>query len=327
MAVCQDTRRDTVCLNTETQRHRENGLPGRGAQPCASMHFRFYPCFLLLLFTLIGCQPVVADVPRIALISAFDRELAPLLLKLDPDTTQTINGVTFRTGSLAGQNVVLFLSDVSMVNAAMHTQLALDHFTISRIIFTGIGGGIAPELQIGDVVVPAQWGQYQESVYVRPDAAGTLNPPDWLNNPLPAYDIIFPKPVEWRGTDRIWFPTDATLRAHLPQSLNLIRCLSLEHCLRREPRIFAADSGVSGQAFVDNADFGAYLHTAFGASIVDMESAAVAQVAYVNDIPFLAVRGVSDLPGKTSAEEMTTFYAAAADNAAAVTLALLAALE
>ncbi|MBC8171635.1 MAG: 5'-methylthioadenosine/S-adenosylhomocysteine nucleosidase [Anaerolineae bacterium] len=279
---------------------------------------------LYLLLTLIGCQSISPDIPRIAIMSAFERELEPLLKQTTVESTQTINSITFTTGTLAGQKVLLFLSDVSMVNAAMNTQLALDHFSISQIIFSGIGGGIAPDLQIGDVVIPAQWAQYQESVYVRPAADGTLIPPIWLDDPLPAYGIMFPKPVELQGADRVWFPA---VVIDLPETLSLEQCLNPQPCLPREPRLIMTGTGVSGQGFVDNADFAAYLHQTFGAAVVDMESAAVAQVAYVNNIPFLAVRGISDLPGSTSAEAMTTFYPLAADNATAVTLAFLAAVD
>ena len=49
-------------------------------------------------------------------------------------------------------------SGVSMVNAAMNTQLVLDRFTVKRIVFSGIAGGVDPGLTIGDVVVPAGLG-------------------------------------------------------------------------------------------------------------------------------------------------------------------------
>ena len=55
--------------------------------------------------------------------------------------------------------MVLFLSGVSMVSAAMTKQLALDHFPIERIVFSGIAGGVDPGLDIDDVVVPEQWEQ------------------------------------------------------------------------------------------------------------------------------------------------------------------------
>ncbi len=92
-------------------------------------------------------------VPRIAVVSAFEPEWQSLQADLrDAERTQ-INGIDFVTGKLSGKDVVLFLSGVSMVNAAMTTQLALDRFDIQAIVFSGIAGGVDAALSIGDVVV------------------------------------------------------------------------------------------------------------------------------------------------------------------------------
>ena len=61
-----------------------------------------------------------------------------------------------------GREVVLFLSGISVVNAAMTAQLALNRFRIARILFSGIAGGVEPGLNIGDVVIADRWGQYLE---------------------------------------------------------------------------------------------------------------------------------------------------------------------
>src|SRR4051812_34652591 len=91
---------------------------------------------LALSFALTGCANVPADTPRIAVISAFPAELALLESKVVDAHKQAINGVEFTTGTLQGQRVVLFLSGISMVNAAMNTQLALDRFKVSHIVFS-----------------------------------------------------------------------------------------------------------------------------------------------------------------------------------------------
>ncbi|MFN8448042.1 MAG: 5'-methylthioadenosine/S-adenosylhomocysteine nucleosidase [Anaerolineae bacterium] len=112
--------------------------------------------------------------PRIAVMSAFSPEISILLAQTTVETTYTVNGIDFVTGSLAGNDVVLFLSGVSMVNAAMNTQLAIDHFNITHIIFSGIAGGVNPSYHIGDVVIAAQWGQYQEAYAARQLEDGTF---------------------------------------------------------------------------------------------------------------------------------------------------------
>src|SRR5512139_4057418 len=74
---------------------------------------------------------------RIAVISAFEPELVALEAVVEDRHEQTVNGVTFITGKMSGKDIVLFLSGVSMVNAAMTTQMALDRFSIDRIVVSG----------------------------------------------------------------------------------------------------------------------------------------------------------------------------------------------
>ena len=86
-------------------------------------------------------------------------------------------------------------------------------------------------------------------------------------------------------------------------------------------------NGVSGQAFVDNAALRAWAYTTFQAKVLDMESAAVAQVAFVNGVPFIAFRSLSDLAGgDPGANQARTFFQLASDNSAAVVRAFVAAL-
>ena len=112
------------------------------------------------------------DTPRIAVISAFAPELTVLLPQVQQPAKHSINGVEFTTGTLEGKPVVVFLSGISMTNAAMNTQLVLDRFHVSHVVFSGIAGGVNPGLHIGDVTVPAQWGQYMEWLMAREDKPG-----------------------------------------------------------------------------------------------------------------------------------------------------------
>ncbi len=85
--------------------------------------------------------------------------------------------------------------------------------------------------------------------------------------------------------------------------------------------------GVSGQSFVDNAELRAWAFTTFDAKVLDMESAAVAQVAYVNKTPFIAFRSLSDLAGGDAGQNQAPiFFQLAADNSATVVRAFLKAL-
>lgn len=308
----------------------------------ALLRFRqFLAAFALLAIQalLAGCAttgvPVRLDnTPRIAVISAFKPEIPLLMERLQSPVLHSVNGVQFTTGTLEGKPVVLFLSGVSMVNAAMNTQLVLDRFNISVIVFSGVAGGVNPGLHIGDVVVPAQWGQYLEVAFARETAPGQYLPPGRMDGQtLPNYGMMFPRPVETRKAGqtepirRFWFPVDARMFevARSLGNIGLISCKG-DQCLKHKPQIDMGGNGVSGQAFVDNAAFREYAFKTFQANVLDMETAAVGHVAYSNGVPWIAFRSLSDLAGGGEGEnEMHTFFNIAADNSARVLLAFLAA--
>jgi adenosylhomocysteine nucleosidase len=287
---------------------------------------------------LAGCAAPAAsldDTPRVAVMSAFEPELALLLAKVEQPRRTSVNGVEFTTGVLQGKPAVLFLSGVSMTNAAMNTQLALDHFRISHVVFSGIAGGVNPQLNIGDVVVAGRWGQYLEVLMARESAPGRYEVPERMKGyVLPNFGMMFPRPVEVRSAahaelvKQFWFDADPALLevARRIGDVQLATCDAQRNCLAHRPRLVLGGNGVSGQAFVDNAAFREYTFKTFEASVLDMETAAVAMVAHSNGVPFIAFRSLSDLAGGGQGEnEMRTFMRIAADNSARVLLAFLAA--
>jgi adenosylhomocysteine nucleosidase len=101
-------------------------------------------------------------------------------------------------------------------------------------------------------------------------------------------------------------------------------CVLKIKCLPTKPRLVTGGRGLSGPAFVDNAAYREWLYQNFQAGTVDMETTAVAQIAYVNQLPFLGFRSLSDLAGDSAEPiEMLVFGNLAADNAAAVVTAFL----
>jgi adenosylhomocysteine nucleosidase len=126
-----------------------------------------------------AAEPVAisADHP-IAIMSAFPSEFKALVGALKNPQSQSINGMTYVSGTLEGKPVVLMTSGVSMVNAAMTTQLLIDRFHVSRIVFSGIAGGVDPSLAVGDVIVPEEWAQPFEVIMARETPTG-FAPPAW----------------------------------------------------------------------------------------------------------------------------------------------------
>jgi adenosylhomocysteine nucleosidase len=276
------------------------------------------------------------DTPRIAVISAFQPELALLLARLQGPMAHRVNGVEFTTGMLEGKPVVLFLSGISMTNATMNTQLVLDRFRISNIVFSGIAGGVNPSLHVGDVTVPAQWGQYLEVLMARETAPGKFTAPPFITDAtLPNFGMMHPRPVEARSAAhpqivrKFWFEADPKMLAvaRSIRNVDLANC-SAGKCLARKPQLVVGGNGVSGQAFMDNKAYREYTFKTFQANVLDMETAAVGMVAYSNGVPYIAFRSLSDLAGGGGGEnEMGTFMGIAADNSAKVMLAFLAAWQ
>jgi adenosylhomocysteine nucleosidase len=276
--------------------------------------------------------------PRVAVISAYEPEWVELQKMIQERKDYIQNGTRFVTGKIEKKPVLLFLCGVSMVNAAMMAQYALDHFKIDRIVFSGIAGGIDPTLSIGDVVVPKQWSQHLEMIFAK-EKDGNYTLPKYAQNRtlVENYGMMFPQPVETPKKGRIgieerfWFPVDKQMMAIASKishsSITLKKCTTEGHCLSQEPKVIVGGNGVSGQAFVDNRQFREYMFKTFKAKVHDMETAAIAHVAYVNNVPFIAFRSLSDLAGGGAGEnEEETYSKLASDNAAIVVKLFLKAL-
>ena len=285
-----------------------------------------------------GCATLPAgrgarETPRIAVMSAFEPELVALRAASTITGTRVVNGRTHYLGTLAGHDVVLLLSGFSMVNAAMTTQALLDRYRITSIVFSGIAGGVNPGLNVGDVTVPAQWGNYQEAVFARETASGfqaarvTTEFANFGMMYTQGTSVAIPGVRPDSLVRRFWFPVDsaslATARA-VATTVALAKCTAANDCLAHEPRVVIGGNGVSGPTFVDNAAYREWAWNTFRADALDMETAAVAIVAYENRIPYIAFRSLSDLAGGGPWQnEQRTFGQLAADNSAALVIAYL----
>ncbi len=204
---------------------------------------------------------VFDTVRRTAVMSAFEPEWKALQTALRDRRDYLANGVTFATGTIDGRPVVLFLSGISMVNAAMTTQLVLERFAIDAIVFSGIAGGVNPDLLIGDVVVPDRWSEYLEAVFAREgtDGAYKLAPRFAERQFTKNFGMMFPQPVQIAkgGGDlerRAWFEVDAGLLQAAKATAGAIMlkdCTAESKCLTHKPKVVVGGQGVSGQAFVD----------------------------------------------------------------------------
>jgi adenosylhomocysteine nucleosidase len=291
--------------------------------------------FAALFLTCAATAHPLDETRRIAVMSAFEPEWKALHALVARPVDRKINGTVFTTGTIEGKPVVLFMSGASMVNAAMHTQLALDRFRIDRIVFSGIAGGVDPARRIGDVVVPERWAQYLESIFARETPDG-FRPERFHPDPhLENFGMMFPNTVRvGDGTadaePRFWFEADRAMldiAKKVAGQVALRACVAPLQCLDHKPEIVVGGAGVSGAAFVDNAAFREYTFRAFHAQLLDMESAAVAHVAFANRTPFIVFRSLSDLAGGDEGpNQMKIFMQLASQNSASLVRAFLKAL-
>ncbi len=269
-----------------------------------------------------------ADVQRVVVISALPAELDRLLATARIERTVDVAGRTHHVGWLEGHEVVLVLAGVSMVNAAAATQAVIDHFDVGGILFSGIAGGVNPDLSIGDVVVPAQWGQHQEMVFARATDDGWTT--DGRAGTFENFGMMFPRgqllmgggPEVPQRRRQFWFSVDEDMLrvAHqVAGDVTLNNCLPNGECFEHQPRVVVGGNGVSGSTFVNNAEFREWIWRTFAAEALDMETAAICQVATLNDIPFLGFRSLSDLAGGNErGNQIRVFGTLAADNSATV---------
>jgi adenosylhomocysteine nucleosidase len=273
-------------------------------------------------------------VPRVAVISAFEGELTKLRDSAALTGRIEVNGRTFWLGKLKGHDVALLLSGVSIVNATQTSEALLQRLRIRSIVFSGIAGGVNPGLKVGDITVPAQWGNYQESLFARKVDTGWDAGPQ--KGEFPNYGMIFPRPQALARTGRpadsletrFWFPADsaslATARLVAASTTLRRRVTGSQDSLEHQPKIVVGGNGVSGPTFVDNAEYRTWVWNTFQADALDMETSAVAQVAWVHQVPFVAFRSLSDLAGGGQGKnEARTFGRLAADNSATAVLSYL----
>ncbi|WP_156840308.1 5'-methylthioadenosine/S-adenosylhomocysteine nucleosidase [Novosphingobium aquimarinum] len=299
--------------------------------------------FLLSLSGLIaaGAQAAerIDDTPRTLVMTAYAPEWNALASSVEEPVPHEINGWRFIVGQMDGKPIVLMESGVSTVNAAMNTQIAIDRFNVKRIVFSGVAGGVDPALSIGDVLIADKWGQYLESAFARWTPEG-YKPPIPVNPDAPAnWEFIYPNGVYVGNASEprkrhYFFPVDPTMLklAEAMTSLKLDRCVErspempsdAEICLPKAPKVVVGGTGVTAPVYMDNAQFREYLFRGWGARALEMESGAVSQVAYANQVPVIHIRSLSDLAGGDHGKNASeVFEDLAAVNAARVLHAYL----
>ncbi|MBA4065321.1 MAG: 5'-methylthioadenosine/adenosylhomocysteine nucleosidase [Isosphaera sp.] len=237
--------------------------------------------------------------PVVAVLGAMTVEVELLEQELADKKERTVQGVRFATGTLKGKRVVLAHSGMGKVNAAMAAALLLEGFGPTHVLFTGIAGGLNPDLRPGDVVIgtKAAFHDYGEWAAGGFRVGPTVDPFTGKPNPL-------------------FFPADAGLlkaaeAAAADLKLAAVRTARGERVPRVVPGVI-----VTGDAFVASAAKQEALRKEFGADATEMEGAAVAQVCWQRRVPCLVLRSLSDDAGAKAPDDERHFEKTAAQNSA-----------
>ncbi len=210
----------------------------------------------------------------IGIIGAMDCEINKLKSKLQNLQEIKKGKLLINTGILHGHNVIVVKSGVGKVNAALCTQYIIDKFEPDYIINTGIAGGIAFGLGVGDLVIGSELVQHDFDVsaigYARGYMCTGVNPD---------------KPT-------VFYSDKKLIKKY-------------EEAVKKSISLVKVHTGViaSGDVFVSDNNRKKEIHDIFNATAVEMEGAAIAQTASKNEIPFLIVRARSDLADDNAATD------------------------
>ena len=211
---------------------------------------------------------------RTAILSALAEEQHGLIELLHQPRKVKHAGREFWLGDLHGQQVVLAVSKIGKVAAATTATALIERFGVHRIVFTGVAGGLAEGVNVGDVVVASGFVQH-----------------DMDASPIfPRYEVPL------YGQSR--FASDADLTTLLLRAGRDMLTHESEALRFPQARIHHG-LVISGDRFVSGAVESAALRAALGAAghaalAVEMEGAAIAQVCHDYNIPFASVRTISD---------------------------------
>jgi adenosylhomocysteine nucleosidase len=214
-----------------------------------------------------------------------------------------IAGRVFYLGKLEGKEIVLVEAGMGKVNAAITSQLLITKFKVEKIIFTGIAGGVSPDLGIGDLVIATKVAQHDYGS-IGPQGFSPFRP-----GTLPEGKV---------NIESVYFKIDEKL---LNIAMTVSGGITLDKLpegtiVSKERRIPKIVSGiiVTGDQFVVSKIKRKWLLETFNALATEMEGGAVAQVCEINNIPFLLIRSISDLADKDAEINFEKFVDYAARN-------------
>ena len=212
-------------------------------------------------------------------------EVARLIQCMDGVKRTQRAGMTFCEGRIGRTEAVIVRCGIGKANAGLCVQILCDLFGVTHVINTGVAGSLDEEINIGDIVVSI------DAMYHDMDVTGLGYEP----GQVPQLDVLA-------------FPADAALRE-----------AAVKACREAAPEIGVFEGRVvSGDQFICDRAVKNRIKDTFGGLCTEMEGAAVAQAAYINGLPFVIVRAISDKADESVEMSYGAFEAQAADHCASL---------
>lgn len=229
---------------------------------------------------------------KFGIIGAMDEEIAFLQAAMTHQKQQQIANVLFIEGEIANQKVVLLKSGIGKVNAAMATTLLIENFQANIVINTGTAGGFSSDLNVGDIVIGSELVHHDVDVTAF----------DYVLGQVPQL------PATFKSNQLL---IDATKKVLEQLEINSLIGL-----------VATGDSFMSDKELIETTinKFPAML-------AAEMEGAAIAQVCYQYDVPFIVIRAISDIAGEDSPISFNEFIHLASENATKIILKLIQTYE
>ena len=232
-----------------------------------------------------GAMP--KDAP-IGVISALSEEAAHFADGFTETGRETIGGSLFRAGQLDGVAVVVVECGIGKVNAAVVATVLLTRFGCRALVFSGVAGGLHEGLRVGDVVLADRLIAHDYGALT----AGAIKAYQPGVPPLPGFD------------DTVGYPVDGDLIGRLRSALETVSLPPLSaQATGGDPHVPVLHVGtvLTGDTFLNCPETRDRLHITHGGLAVEMEGAAIAQVADRFDgVPVVVIRALSDQAGEDS---------------------------
>lgn len=242
---------------------------------------------VLSVSMLVGCGSQKETEPKkvLGVIGAMEEEVEILKNKMDIKETVNVAGMEFYSGKLENKDIVLVRSGVGKVNMATCTQILIDKFDVTALVNSGVAGTMDPELNQGDMVISTEAVQHDFDTTAFGDPLGEIS-----------------------RLNKTFFEADENMIKVANEAASKISGLTI-----KEGRIASGDIFVAGGVVADR------IKENFGeVSAVEMEGAAMAHVAYLNKVPFLVIRAISDKADGSADMSYEEFLPIAAKNASSL---------